>query len=61
MVLKTTRMLIQNQTKSLQRLDQSIQRVVLNRQDPISGLLPASTAHIIHCNYGDAGVRDYVY
>ena len=61
MVLKTTQMLIENQTKSLQRLDQSIQRVVLNRQDPISGLLPASTAHTIHGNYGDAWVRDCVY
>jgi len=35
--------------------------VVLERQDPISGLLPASTAHTIHGNYGDAWVRDCVY
>ena len=28
---------------------------------PISGLLPASTAHTIHGNYGDAWVRDCVY
>mgnify|MGYP001184184325 CR=1 FL=1 len=45
----------------LQRLDRSIQRVVLDRQDPISGLLPASTAHTIHGDYGDAWVRDCVY
>ena len=45
----------------LQQLDHSIQRVVLDRQDPISGLLPASTAHTIHGDYGDAWVRDCVY
>ena len=45
----------------LARLDRSIERVVLNRQDPISGLLPASTAHTVHGNYGDAWVRDCVY
>ena len=44
----------------LARLDRSIERVVLNRQDPISGLLPASTAHTVHGNYGDAWVRDCV-
>ena len=61
MVVTTTETLPQNQTNSLQRLDRSIQRVVLDRQDPISGLLPASTAHTIHGNYGDAWVRDCVY
>ena len=45
----------------IDRLDQSISRVVLQRQDPVSGLLPASTAHTIHGNYGDAWVRDCVY
>ena len=45
----------------IERLDHSISRVVLQRQDPISGLLPASTAHTIHGNYGDAWVRDCVY
>ena len=38
----------------LARLDRSIEQVVLERQDPISGLLPASTAHTVHGNYGDA-------
>ena len=42
----------------LKELDQAIERVVLQRQDPISGLLPASTAHTVHGNYGDAWVRD---
>ena len=42
----------------IERLDRSISRVVLDRQDPVSGLLPASTAHTIHGNYGDAWVRD---
>ena len=45
----------------IERLDRSISRVVLDRQDPVSGLLPASTAHTIHGNYGDAWVRDCVY
>ena len=45
----------------IERLDRSISQVVLQRQDPISGLLPASTAHTIHGNYGDAWVRDCVY
>ena len=45
----------------LQRLDASIERVVLSRQHPITGLLPASTAHTVHGNYGDAWVRDCVY
>ena len=45
----------------LRNLDRSIERVVLERQDPISGLLPASTAHTVHGDYGDAWVRDCVY
>ncbi|MBM5801678.1 MAG: hypothetical protein FJ077_12780, partial [Cyanobacteria bacterium K_DeepCast_35m_m2_023] len=38
-----------------------MEAVVLARQHPISGLLPASTAHTVHGNYGDAWVRDCVY
>ncbi|MEB3234071.1 MAG: glycoside hydrolase family 15 protein [Cyanobacteriota bacterium] len=45
----------------LQALDHQIERVVLARQHPITGLLPASTAHTVHGNYGDAWVRDCVY
>ncbi|MDA1204917.1 MAG: glycoside hydrolase family 15 protein, partial [Cyanobacteria bacterium] len=45
----------------LQELDGQIDRVVLARQHPITGLLPASTAHTVHGNYGDAWVRDCVY
>ena len=45
----------------LLQLDRQIQTVVLNRQHPITGLLPASTAHTVHGNYGDAWVRDCVY
>lgn len=45
----------------LAELDQQISAVVLDRQDPISGLLPASTANTVHGNYGDAWVRDGVY
>ena len=45
----------------LQDLDRRIEQVVLARQHPITGLLPASTAHTVHGNYGDAWVRDCVY
>jgi phosphorylase kinase alpha/beta subunit len=46
------------------RLDhyyQLIKQVILSRQDPITGLLPASTAVNTHGNYTDAWVRDNVY
>jgi phosphorylase kinase alpha/beta subunit len=45
----------------LQDLDSQIDQVVLSRQHPITGLLPASTAHTVHGNYADAWVRDCVY
>ncbi|NEQ20026.1 MAG: glycosyl hydrolase family 15 [Microcoleus sp. SIO2G3] len=38
-----------------------IKAVILNRQNPITGLLPASTAITAHGNYTDAWVRDNVY
>jgi phosphorylase kinase alpha/beta subunit len=46
------------------RLDayyRQVQAVVLARQHPITGLLPASTAITAHGNYTDAWVRDNVY
>ncbi|MEB3354395.1 MAG: glycoside hydrolase family 15 protein [Cyanobacteriota bacterium] len=48
-------------TNLLRELDRQIEAVVLQRQHPITGLLPASTAHTVHGNYGDAWVRDCVY
>ena len=45
----------------LHDLDRHIEQVVLARQHPLTGLLPASTAHTVHGNYGDAWVRDCVY
>ncbi|MBM5828383.1 MAG: phosphorylase kinase, partial [Cyanobacteria bacterium M_surface_7_m2_040] len=45
----------------LQAIDAQIEQVLLARQHPITGLLPASTAHTVHGNYGDAWVRDCVY
>ncbi|MEB3321639.1 MAG: glycoside hydrolase family 15 protein, partial [Synechococcaceae cyanobacterium] len=45
----------------LAELDGLIEAVVLERQHPVTGLLPASTAHTVHGNYGDAWVRDGVY
>lgn len=46
------------------RLDdyyQQIKAVILSRQNPITGLLPASTAVNAHGDYTDAWVRDNVY
>lgn len=40
---------------------QQIKSVILDKQHPVSGLLPASTAITVHGNYQDAWVRDNVY
>ncbi|MBI4783582.1 MAG: glycoside hydrolase family 15 protein [Oscillatoriophycideae cyanobacterium NC_groundwater_1537_Pr4_S-0.65um_50_18] len=40
---------------------QEVQAVILSRQNPITGLMPASTAINAHGNYTDAWVRDNVY
>jgi phosphorylase kinase alpha/beta subunit len=40
---------------------QAVKSIILARQDPITGLLPASTAVTIHGDYTDAWVRDNVY
>lgn len=47
--------------KSLDNYYQQLQDIILSRQHPVSGLLPASTAITIHGNYNDAWVRDNVY
>lgn len=39
----------------------SIEKIILSRQDPVTGLLPASTAITAHGDYTDAWVRDNVY
>jgi phosphorylase kinase alpha/beta subunit len=51
-------------TALLTRLDyyyQQIKTIILVRQNPITGLLPASTAISAHGDYTDAWVRDSVY
>jgi phosphorylase kinase alpha/beta subunit len=40
---------------------EQISAIILNRQNPITGLLPASTAVNAHGDYTDAWVRDNVY
>lgn len=40
---------------------QVVDTIILSRQDPITGLLPASTAVNAHGDYTDAWVRDNVY
>ncbi len=49
------------QTQLLERLYAEVQTVILNRQHPVTGLLPASTSVNIHGDYTDAWVRDNVY
>lgn len=46
---------------SLEKYHDQIKSVILDKQHPISGLLPASTAVTVHGNYQDAWVRDNVY
>jgi phosphorylase kinase alpha/beta subunit len=45
----------------LNRYYQEIKAIILDRQNAITGLLPASTAINAHGNYTDAWVRDNVY
>jgi len=47
--------------QKLEHYYQQVQDIILDRQDPISGLLPASTAVTEHGDYTDAWVRDNVY
>ncbi|MCX7107917.1 MAG: glycoside hydrolase family 15 protein [Methylococcales bacterium] len=50
--------------ESNEKLDayyKQVQDIILNRQDWVTGLLPASTAVTVHGNYTDAWVRDNVY
>lgn len=60
-IWRMTTPLTTNQLATLGRIDAAVDRVLLQRQHPVSGLLPASTAHNVHGNYGDAWVRDCVY
>lgn len=46
---------------SLNKHYEAIDKIILSRQDPITGLLPASTAINAHGDYTDAWVRDNVY
>lgn len=45
----------------LEHYYQQIKTIILARQNPITGLLPASTAITAHGDYTDAWVRDNVY
>jgi len=45
----------------LDRHYRTIDSIILSRQDPVTGLLPASTAVNAHGDYTDAWVRDNVY
>jgi phosphorylase kinase alpha/beta subunit len=45
----------------LEEYFETIEKIILSRQDPVTGLLPASTAITAHGDYTDAWVRDNVY
>ena len=45
----------------LEQLYREISQVILSRQHPVTGLLPASTSITSHGDYTDAWVRDNVY
>ena len=45
----------------LERLYAEVETVILSKQHPVTGLLPASTAINNHGDYTDAWVRDNVY
>jgi len=51
----------ENQARLLSQYYDQVKSIILVRQDPISGLLPASTAITTHGDYTDAWVRDNVY
>lgn len=51
----------QNKALLLERHFEAIEKIILSRQDPVTGLLPASTAVNAHGDYTDAWVRDNVY
>ncbi len=46
---------------ALERHFKAVEKIILSRQDPVTGLLPASTAVNAHGDYTDAWVRDNVY
>jgi phosphorylase kinase alpha/beta subunit len=50
-----------NRSQQLDRYYQEIQSIIIDRQNPITGLFPASTAITAHGDYTDAWVRDNVY
>ncbi len=54
-------MSIKDKLTSLDDYYRQIKTVILDRQHPVTGLLPASTAVTIHGDYRDAWVRDNVY
>ncbi len=52
---------VESLESSLERHFDLVDQIILSRQDPITGLLPASTAVNAHGDYTDAWVRDNVY
>ena len=50
-----------NNVSLLNRLYEDIHNIIIKRQHPVTGLLPASTAITTHGDYTDAWVRDNVY
>ena len=51
-------MKLNNSSAQLDTYYQQVQDIILNKQDWVTGLLPASTAVTVHGNYTDAWVRE---
>ncbi|WP_320035905.1 glycoside hydrolase family 15 protein [Halarcobacter sp.] len=54
-------MYIKSRESLLENYFETIENIILSKQNPITGLLPASTAKTTHGDYTDAWVRDNVY
>ena len=50
-----------NQRDKLDKIFDQVESVIMSRQHPVTGLMPASTAVTTHGDYTDAWVRDNVY
>ncbi|MBW4464052.1 MAG: glycoside hydrolase family 15 protein [Pegethrix bostrychoides GSE-TBD4-15B] len=54
-------LLIADSSRRLENYYKEVEAIILARQNPITGLMPASTAVTTHGDYTDAWVRDNIY
>ncbi len=53
--------ILMNHREKLDQIFKQVETVIMSRQHPVTGLMPASTAVTTHGDYTDAWVRDNVY